>query len=68
MSESDYEICKVIKKIKEEYNRDLNASQLARLMHYSAHGMMYHLKKLERLGILERDESKRYRLKVNNLK
>ena len=68
MSEVEYEICKVIKKIKEDFNEDLNITQLARIMHYSAHTMMYHLKKLEKLGILERIEHKRYRLKVTNLK
>lgn len=68
MSEAEYEICKVIKKIKEEYNRDLNTTQLARLMHYSTHAMAYHLRKLEKKGIVERDESKRYRLIVTNLR
>lgn len=66
--ELDYKICKKIKYYKETFKVDPSINEISYLIEYSNEATRYHLKKLEKIGIIEKTEDKGYILKVNTLK
>lgn len=68
IEEIDYRICKIIKKYKETYKKNPNVKDIAKIICYTNQGTLYHLKKLESVGIVERTLDKKYVLKVTTLK
>lgn len=68
MSELDYKICKTIKYYKDTFRVNPSIVEIAYLIEYSTEATRYHLKKLEKIGIIEKTEDKDYLLKVTTLK
>lgn len=70
MKELDYRICKIIKIYQEEYDIEPKISDISKVIKYDLQGTRYHLRKLEKLGIIKTDgkkKFKRYSLNVDNL-
>lgn len=68
IEEIDYRICKIIKKYKETSKKNPSVKDIAKIICYTNQGTLYHLKKLESVGIVERTPDKEYVLKVTTLK
>lgn len=68
MSEVEYKICRIIAVFKNTLGINPDAKVIAKLIYYSVPTTNYHLKKLERKGIVKKDRKKRYELLVDNLK
>lgn len=68
IEEIDYRICKIIKKYKETSKKNPSVKDIAKIICYTNQGTLYHLKKLESVGIVERTDDSKYKLLVNNLK
>ena len=68
IEEIDYRICKIIKKYKETSKKNPSVKDIAKIICYTKQGTLYHLKKLESVGIVERTPDKEYVLKVTTLK
>jgi len=68
IEEIDYKICKIIKKYKETSKKNPSVKDIAKIICYTNQGTLYHLKKLESVGIVERTPDKEYVLKVTTLK
>lgn len=68
IEEIDYRICKIIKKYKETSKKNPSVKDIAKIICYTNQGTLYHLNKLESVGIVERTPDKEYVLKVTTLK
>lgn len=68
MSELEYKICQIIKTyyLEKKENPDINS--IARRIYCSREGTRYHLKKLIKLGIVEKTNDRKYKLLVTNVK